>query len=135
MMFLQSAALETWVPIVTGSGGALVILSVVAWKLWKRLERKDEALETAHATQMQMLMALNKEGDALFQKQIETTVNLRRAMAQLNLSLEAVTKVLEAQNVTVEEIRKSVQSLHISLGVVQGYLQGGSGGSSTNLRP
>jgi len=129
-----SLALGEWVPIVTGSGGALVILCIVSWKLWKRLEKKDADLDGSHKSQMEMLVAVNKEGDKLFQKQIESMASMRRALEQLNISLQAVTKILEAQNGTLEDLRKNLQSAQVSLGIIQGSVQGNHGGSSPDLR-
>jgi len=129
-----SLALGEWVPIVTGSGGALVILCIVSWKLWKRLEKKDADLDGSHKSQMEMLVAVNKEGDELFQKQIESMASMRRALEQLNISLQAVTKILEAQNGTLEDLRKNLQSAQVSLGIIQGSVQGNHGGSSPDLR-
>lgn len=123
-----------WVPLVTGSGGALVILCVVSWKLWKRLEKRDEDLDANHKSQMDMLIQVNKEGDELFQKQIESVASVRRALEQLNISLQAVTKILEAQNGTLEDLRKNLQSAQVSLGIIQGRGQGNHGGSIPDLR-
>jgi hypothetical protein len=136
MVLLQALSAAEWVPIVTGSGGALVILCVVSWKLWKRVEKKDADLDAQYKAQVEMLIKVNKEGDALFQKQIETTESTRRSMEQLNMSLAAVVKVMEAQNVTLDELRKGVQSNHVAIGIIQGIVQqrGVGGGSSPDLR-
>lgn len=136
MFLLESGSLSfgEWVPLVTGSGGALVILCVVSWKLWKRLEKRDEDLDANHESQMDMLIQVNKEGDELFQKQIESMASVRRALEQLNISLQAVTKILEAQNGTLEDLRKNLQNAQVSLGIIQGRGQGNHGGSSPDLR-
>jgi len=135
MFLLESGSLAfgEWVPLVTGSGGALVILCIVSWKLWKRLEKKDADLDASHKSQMDMLVLVNKEGDELFQKQIESMASMRRALEQLNISLQAVTKIMEAQNGTLEDLRKNLQSAQVSLGIIQGSVQGHHG-SSPDLR-
>lgn len=136
MFLLESGSLSfgEWVPIITGSGGALVILCIVSWKLWKRLEKRDADLDANHKSQMDMLILVNKEGDELFQKQIESMASVRRALEQLNISLQAVTKILEAQNGTLEDIRKNLQSAQVSLGIIQGHIHGNHGGSSPDIR-
>ena len=135
MTLLQAVPFDTWVPIVTGSGGALVILCIVSWKLWKKVEKRDGDVDSAHKSQMEMLITVNKEGDVLFQKQLESVAGVRKTLEQLNVLLAAVTKILEAQNGTLEDIRKNQQNLYVSIGIIQGTIQGNhGGGSSPDLR-